>query len=92
MNILYCGDKKVLDGLIISALSLAKQTKEPLNIFVLTMYLKGYEPIPYESIEELEKILKKKNPKHSIKLIDITEIFYTEMPKANLSTFFTPYT
>lgn len=91
MNILYCGDKKVLDGLIISILSLAKQTKEPLNIFVLTMYLKGYEPIPYESIEELEKIIKKKNPKHSIKLIDITEIFYTEMPKANLSTFFTPY-
>ena len=91
MNILYCGDKKVLDGLIISVLSLAKQTSEPLNIFVLTMYLKGYEPIPYESIEKLEKILKKKNPKHSIKLIDITEIFYTEMPKANLSTFFTPY-
>ena len=91
MNILYCGDKKVLDGLIISVLSLAKHTKEPLNIFVLTMYLKGYEPIPYESIEELDKILKKKNPKHSIKLIDITEIFYTEMPKANLSTFFTPY-
>ena len=58
MNILYCGDKKVLDGLIISVLSLAKQTKEPLNIFVLTMYLKGYEPIPYESIDTNELIAK----------------------------------
>ncbi|MBR0134433.1 glycosyltransferase family 8 protein [Candidatus Saccharibacteria bacterium] len=91
MNILYCGDKNILDGLIISVLSLAKQTKEDLNIFVLTMYLKGYEQIPYESIEELDKILKKKNPKHSIKLLDITEIFYSDIPKANLSTFFTPY-
>ena len=91
MNILYCGDKNILDGLIISVLSLAKQSSETLNIFVLTMYLKGYEEIPYESIEALDEILKKKNPKHSIKLLDITEIFYSEMPKANLSTFFTPY-
>jgi len=91
MNILYCGDKNILDGLIISVLSLAKQTKCALNIFVLTMYLKGYEPIPYEAIEELDKILKKKNPKHRIQLLDITEAFYANMPKANLSTFFTPY-
>ncbi len=91
MNILYCGDINILDGLIISVLSLAKHTKEELNIFVLTMYLKGYEQIPYESIEALNKILKKKNPKHNIKLLDITEIFYSDIPKANLSTFFTPY-
>ena len=45
MNILYCGDRNILDGLIISVLSLAKQTKETLNIFVLTMYMKGYEQI-----------------------------------------------
>lgn len=91
MNILYCGDRNILDGLIISVLSLAKQTKEVLNIFVLTMYLKGYEQIPFEAIERLDEILKKKNPKHSIQLLDITEIFRENMPRANLSTFFTPY-
>ena len=91
MNILYCGDRNILDGLIISVLSLAKQTKETLNIFVLTMYMKGYEQIPFEVIEKLDEILKVKNPKHNIQLIDITEVFMNNMPRMNLSTFFTPY-
>lgn len=91
MNILFCGDKNILDGLIIAILSLAKQTKKNLNIFVMTMYLRGYEPIPVEAIERLEKILKKKNPKHRIQLVDITEIFCANAPRANLGTFFTPY-
>ena len=91
MNILYCGDRNILDGLIISVLSLAKQTKETLNIFVLTMYMKGYEQIPFEVIEKLDEVLKVKNPKHIIQLIDITEVFMNNMPRMNLSTFFTPY-
>lgn len=91
MNILYCGDKNILDGLIISVLSLAKQTEKALKIFVLTMSFDGFCEIPEESIEALEKILKSKNPKHSITLIDATDVFEANVPRANLSTFFTPY-
>ncbi|HCR84006.1 MAG TPA: glycosyl transferase, partial [Lachnospiraceae bacterium] len=36
MDILYCGDEKIEDGLILSILSLLKNVKEPLHIFVLT--------------------------------------------------------
>ncbi|MBO4855250.1 glycosyltransferase family 8 protein [Candidatus Saccharibacteria bacterium] len=91
MNILYCGDRNILDGLIISTLSLAKHTSRPLSIYVLTMRLKGYKEIPASAIENLEKILKTKDERHSIKLIDATEAFNSDMPRANLKTFFTPY-
>ena len=34
MNILYCGDNNIKDGLIISILSLIKHTNEELNVYV----------------------------------------------------------
>ena len=91
MNILYCGDRNILDGLIISTLSLAKHTSRPLKIFVLTMRLKGFKEVPASAIESLDKILKAKDERHSIKLIDATDAFNSDMPRANLKTFFTPY-
>ena len=91
MNVLYCGDRNILDGLIISTLSLAKNTKTNLNIFVMTMKMRGYKEITEKSMHELEKVLQKKNPKHKITLIDATKEFQSDMPRANLSTFFTPY-
>ena len=91
MNVLYCGDRNILDGLIISTLSLAKNTKTNLNIFVFTMKMRGYKEITEKSMRELEKVLQKKNPKHKITLVDITKEFQSDMPRANLSTFFTPY-
>ena len=36
MNILYCGDEHMDDGMLISILSLLKHTKQPLHIYVLT--------------------------------------------------------
>ena len=91
MNILYCGDRNILDGLIISTLSLAKHTSRPLKIFVLTMRLKGFKEVTASAIESLDKILKAKDERHSIKLIDATDAFNSDMPRANLKTFFTPY-
>lgn len=37
LNILYCGDKNIEDGLIISVLSLLKNSKDELHIYVMTM-------------------------------------------------------
>ena len=37
MNILYCGDSNILDGLIISILSLIKHEKGKLRIYVISM-------------------------------------------------------
>ena len=95
MNILYCGDNNITDGLIISILSLLKNVKEKLNIYVLTMNLntenKKYTEISNESIEYLDKIVKEQNEKSFVKKIDITNLFQKEMPKKNIETRFTPY-
>lgn len=94
MNILYCGDKNIIDGLIISILSLLKNTNEILNIYVLTASIKleekEYKAIASEEINILDKILKEKNSNNFVKVIDITKKFAKEVPLKNIKTRFTP--
>lgn len=95
MNILYCGDKNIIDGLIISILSLLKNTTVPLNIYVLTMKYsnkdKTYDRIPDKYITMLDSLVKKTNKDSSCRLIDITDIVLQCLPTANIDTRFTPY-
>ena len=94
MNILYCGDKNIIDGLIISILSLLKNTNEILNIYVLTASIKleekEYNAISNKEITILDKIVKEKNSNNFVKVIDITEKFAKEVPLKNIKTRFTP--
>ncbi|CUX24853.1 Glycosyl transferase family 8 [Clostridium sp. C105KSO13] len=94
MDILYCGDDNIEDGLILSVLSLLKNVKEPLHIFVLTIYFcageKVYYPISGAFADTLDKIVKEVNLDNFVFLTDITEVFSAEVPKANLDTRFTP--
>ena len=39
INLMFCGNDKVIDGMIISLLSIVKHCKKPLNVFILTMDL-----------------------------------------------------
>ena len=95
MNIMYCGDSNILDGLIISVLSLIKNTKEELHIYVLTMKYeneyKKYKPLDNNSINYIDNLLKKENKNSFIKLIDITDLVNEYPPRANIKTRFTPY-
>ena len=95
MNILYCGDRNILDGLLISILSLLKTTDENLYIYVFTMNfedpLKKYDPLNKKDIEKLNKLVKEKNKNNFVKLVDITKIANSNLPLANLDTRFTPY-
>lgn len=95
MNIMYCGDSNILDGLIISVLSLIKNTKEELHIYVLTMKYENeyqkYKPLDNNSIEHIDNLLKKENKNSFIKLIDITDLVNEYPPRANIKTRFTPY-
>lgn len=95
MNIMYCGDSNILDGLIISVLSIVKNTKEELHIYVLTMKYeneyKKYEPLKQKDIDYLDKIIKKTNKNSFIKLIDVTDLVNEYPPRANIKTRFTPY-
>ena len=95
MNILYCGDRYIIDGLVISILSLLKNTNENLYVYVFTMdyedVLKKYDPITKKDIDILDKLVKEKNKKNFVKLIDLTKIASNNLPIANLDTRFTPY-
>ena len=63
MNIMYCGDKNTIDGLIISLLSITKHVQDELNIYILTMEFKEHKPLGKNERIILEKIVKNKNKK-----------------------------
>ena len=95
MNILYCGDENIEDGLVISILSLLKNVREKLNIYVLTMDIQNekrkFKGISNLSIEFLDKKVKESNRESFVKKIDITEMFNKDLPIKNMETRFTPY-
>lgn len=95
MNILYCGDENIENGLIISILSILKNVKDELHIYVLTMDIqneeKKFNGISNSTINVLNERVKVANKENFVKKIDITELFNNELPKKNMQTRFTPY-
>lgn len=93
MNILYCGDKHIEDGLIISVLSLTEHVGEPLNIYVMTVNLTcgqyDLEPVSDGVISYLDRTVAERTG-GSVKKLDVTDIFSRELPAANMETRFTP--
>lgn len=95
MNILYCGDASMTDGLLISILSLTESIHEPLHVYVLTAALttseKTYEPIKDAHIEFCDDLVKRHHAESSVVKLDITRLFTSMPPSANMDTIFTPY-
>lgn len=94
MNLLYCGDEKTEDGILISILSFLKQVKEELNIYILTMSLEtekcSCRAVSDSTVRFLDQRVKKENPNNTVVRIDASELFRAELPTANLDTRFTP--
>ena len=90
MNILYCGDQGIARGLLVSILSLLKHHKTPLFIYILTINYQNVTPFSKKSAKFLDKLVKEKNPKSFVKLIDATDVFVKDLPKKNMKTYFTP--
>ena len=96
INLLYCGNDKAFDGLLISLLSASKNTKESIRTFILTMDLSEvnskYKPLTENHRKYLEDMLKEQNTDSSVTLIDITDIYKSSMLNSkNLKNHFTPY-
>ena len=96
INIELCGNRKVYDGMLMSLLSIIKNTNEELNVYVLTMDLheldERFVPITDEQIETLNKVVKTKNELSKVQKIDITKKFKSEMLHGkNMKTHYTPY-
>ena len=90
MNILYCGDQGIADGLLVSLLSLLKNNTEMMNIYIATIQYEGVKPFTEKSAKFLDSLVKKYNKKSFVKLIDATDVFVKNLPKKNMGTYFTP--
>lgn len=95
MNILYCGDQDVQDGLLISILSLLKHVSDELHIYIMTMELhtakKDYHAISASTVAFLNQTVQQQNSANFVKSFDCTSMFVHQLPRKNMSTRFTPY-
>ncbi len=99
INILYCGNSYVFDGVLTSMLSIFKRstTKEAFNFIIFTMdvsYIKpAYTKIDDEMIAFLDKVAKEYNPENSVRSFDVTDYYVNEFKGSpNENPYCSPYT
>ena len=90
MNILYCGDNGIRDGVLVSVLSLLKHASEPLHIYIMTVRYPGVKPFSERSALFLNKMVRGRSARSFVRLIDATEAFMANLPKKNMGSYFTP--
>ena len=79
INILFGGNYKVFDGILLCLLSMTKHCSDHLNIYILTADVselkEDYKPLTKNQIEMLNNVVKNKNTNSKIKLIHLGEDF-----------------
>lgn len=81
VNVLFCGNDKVFDGMLTCALSIMKrtETKEPFRFFVFTMDLRDlnerYTPITERHARFLLQVVRGYNPENEVRLVDVTALY-----------------
>ncbi|MBR2709138.1 glycosyltransferase family 8 protein [Candidatus Saccharibacteria bacterium] len=90
MNILYCGDRGIQCGVLVSILSILKHNKGVLNFYILTINYEDTVAFTEKAAKFLDELVKKTNAKNSVKLIDASEVFVQNLPKKNMGSYFTP--
>lgn len=99
INILFCGNDKVFDGMITTALSILKrsQTDESFNFYIFTMNVTHLNP-KYDELHDdeasyLDQIVKKYNPLNRVTKIDVKDIYMKEFSGCpNEGCYCSPYT
>ena len=94
--ILFAGNVKVFDGMVISSLSTVRYCKEPIEVYLLTMDLTdrspAFAPITEEQRAYLEQIYTDVNPESSVTLLDAGDFYRSTLLDApNADTSYTPY-
>ena len=97
INLLYSGNTKVYDGFMLSLLSAARNTKESLNVYILTASFVDmdprFTPVTVEQAALLEKMIRPFNDESRVNLLDVRELFdqYMGHHCINLKNGYTPY-
>ena len=99
INILYCGNDKVFDGILTSTLSILKRSKsnEPIRFFIFTMDVshikQDYLPVSDKQVAFLNDVVKEYNSENSVVKIDVTKIYMHEFSACpNEDAYCSPYT
>lgn len=99
VNILFCGNDKVFDGMLTCALSILKRTesKEPFTFYVFTMDVshinQSYLPVTDRQIEFFNEVIKKYNNQNQAVKIDLTQYYNQEFAGCpNEGAYCSPYT
>ncbi|MGN0140691.1 MAG: glycosyltransferase [Roseburia sp.] len=99
INILFCGNEKVFDGVLTGMLSILKrtETREPFRFFIYTMDITRIKPeytaITEKQIAYLEEIAKGYQKENSVVRVDVGELYEQEFAHCpNESAYCSPYT
>lgn len=99
MNLLYCGNCAVFDGILTSALSVVCRldAPRPITVYIYTMDLTrrdpAYMPLTDAQAKTIETALRAHNPDTTVKRIDVTNLYETHLKEnANEGCYCSPYT
>ncbi len=99
IDILFCGNDKVFDGVLTAGLSIVRRLEQPrpltLHIFTmdLTRVSPNYKPMTDAHGKIIEKALRHHNPDSTVKIYDVTELYEQHLKhNANESCYCSPYT
>ena len=99
VNILFCGNDKVFDGMLTCSLSIVKRTesREPFAFYVFTMDVSHidpkYVPVTDAQIDFYENIMKSYNEDNKVIKIDVTKEYHDTFDGCpNESAYCSPYT
>ncbi len=99
VNILFCGNSGVFDGMLTAALSILKRTEstEPFTFYVFTMDVShirpDYVPVSEAQTAFFQKVIQDYNPKNAVRKIDVTDLYreaFSGCP--NEGAYCSPYT
>ena len=96
INIMFTGNDKVYDGMLIASISIVKHCKEPITCFVITMDLTdrnpNFRPVNNTQISQLKILYQSVNPSSQVVLVDATDLFLKELGNSpNNHNAYTPY-
>lgn len=99
MDILFCGNDKVFDGVLTAGLSIVRRLKKPrpLTVHIFTMELTrvspDYLPMTRDHAERIEYALRRHNPETNVVLYDVTDTYEKHLKEnANEGCYCSPYT
>lgn len=99
MDILFCGNDKVFDGVLTAGLSIVRRLKQPrpVTIHIFTMELTrvspDYLPMTRDHADVIESALRRHNPETKVVLYDVTENYEKHLKhNANEGCYCSPYT